>query len=186
MGPAEDHDGDVARLYKCSTRSVIMSRDIRWTGRLHNQTTTPSTDNVRQDIGIQEGSSDVGNDGHIPSEEGSGDDGDDDDDDDNNNEDKNNGSDNDDNNNNTNNNDTNPPAARYNLRPRENKVQTSLMAICNQAKNFDTAEVGIADLALMSTVESDPYSPETYEEAMTNPDKENCCLLYTSPSPRDS
>ena len=47
------------------------------------------------------------------------------------------------------------------------------MAIRNQAKNFDTAEVGIADLALMSTVESDPNSPETYEEAMTSPDKEN-------------
>ena len=70
---------------------------------MHNQTTAPSIGNVRQNIRTQEGDSDVGNEGHIPSEEGSGDDNNDnvdDDDDGDNNEDENNKGDNDDGNDN--------------------------------------------------------------------------------------
>ena len=50
------------------------------------------------------------------------------------------------------------------------------MAIRNQAKNFEVSEAGIAELALMSTVTSDPKSPETYKEAMESNDKENWIL----------
>ena len=118
-----------------------MSRDIRWTEKLHNQVTAPSTDNDRQNDQTQEGDAGANDSAHIPSEEGN-DDSDDSDDD--NDEDKNNNDHNDDNNN-TDNNNTNPPPPRYNLRPQENKVQTSLMAIRNQAKSLETSEVGIAD-----------------------------------------
>ena len=48
-----------------------------------------------------------------------------------------------------------------------------MVAIWNQAKNFEVPEAGIAELALMSTVTSDPESPETYKEAMESDDKEN-------------
>ena len=51
LGPAEDHDGDVAGLYKFSTQSVVMSRDVKWTGKVYNATkgSTETTNDKNSD-----------------------------------------------------------------------------------------------------------------------------------------
>ena len=47
---AEDHDGDVVRVYKFSTKSVVMSRDVKWTGKIYNATKGPTETSNSKDL----------------------------------------------------------------------------------------------------------------------------------------
>ena len=64
LGYAEDHEGDCFRLYKLATRKVILSRDVRWTGR----TVYETKGGERQGNEAKERKKEAGTDGSVDSD----------------------------------------------------------------------------------------------------------------------
>lgn len=55
IGYSDDHEGDCFRLYKLETRSVILSRDVRWSEKLYGQYMNQSTMDDEEELSDTQG-----------------------------------------------------------------------------------------------------------------------------------